>query len=149
MRALDRVDCAARSFADLDTPRNVGMAMARRMAMINSTTISSMRVKPDSPHSFVRCWRAWSNDRVSMSPTFDPWRSGLEMWSAKKMTNQLGFPWECPEIGAKLTRRACPGHRQAATMWLGGPVPPRRHRDGGRRTGTTLVQEVGSLRPPI
>ena len=46
--ALVRFDCAARSPAVLVTPRNVGMAMASRMAMINSTTISSIRVNPPS-----------------------------------------------------------------------------------------------------
>src|SRR5271165_7123161 len=46
--AVLRLDCAARSFADFVTPRKVGMAMASRMARINSTTMSSMRVKPAS-----------------------------------------------------------------------------------------------------
>ncbi len=45
---LVRLLWAARSCAPPFTPRNVGMAMASKMAMINSTTISSIRVKPDS-----------------------------------------------------------------------------------------------------
>ena len=47
-KAVFRLDCAARSLADFVTPRKVGMAMASRMARINSTTMSSMRVKPAS-----------------------------------------------------------------------------------------------------
>src|SRR5580658_5101737 len=46
--ALVRFDCAARSPAELATPRNVGMAMASRMAMISRTTMSSIKVKPAS-----------------------------------------------------------------------------------------------------
>src|SRR3984957_10398483 len=48
VRALVRFDWAARSLAELVTPRKVGMAMASRMAMMSRTTMSSISVKPAS-----------------------------------------------------------------------------------------------------
>ena len=47
-RALRRPDWAALSLARFRAPRNVGRAMATRMPMIRTTTISSIRVKPSS-----------------------------------------------------------------------------------------------------
>ena len=44
--AFRRLDWAARFWARSRAPRNVGSAMAIRMPMIRTTTISSMRVKP-------------------------------------------------------------------------------------------------------
>ena len=46
--ALRRSDFAAASCARARAPRNCGMAIAIKMAMINTTTINSMRVKPSS-----------------------------------------------------------------------------------------------------
>src|SRR5690242_6221920 len=48
VNALRRLDCAARSCARERAPRNCGMAIAIKMAMISTTTINSMRVKPSS-----------------------------------------------------------------------------------------------------
>jgi hypothetical protein len=48
VRALVRLDWAARSLAELVTPRKVGIAMAKRIAMMSRTTMSSIRVKPAS-----------------------------------------------------------------------------------------------------
>src|SRR5579872_4641203 len=70
VRALVRFDCAERSLADPDTPRNVGMAMASRIAMISSTTISSIRVKPASAASPVSIPRV-SRRRVSVDLSMD------------------------------------------------------------------------------
>ncbi len=65
-RALRRSDCAARFCARVRAPRNVGSAMAIRMPMIRTTTISSMRVKPSSS-----CLR--SKKRLSMQLNSLPW----------------------------------------------------------------------------
>src|SRR2546423_1107033 len=43
VRPLRRSDCAARSWARCRAPRKVGMAIAIRMAMMSTTTMSSMR----------------------------------------------------------------------------------------------------------
>ena len=48
VNALRRSDFAPASCARERAPRNCGMAIAIKMAMINTTTINSMRVKPSS-----------------------------------------------------------------------------------------------------
>src|SRR6476659_2066314 len=48
VRVLRSDDCALRSCALPRLARNVGMAMASRMAMMPTTTMSSMRVNPSS-----------------------------------------------------------------------------------------------------
>ena len=47
-------DLAAASCAFWRCPKNVGMAMAAKMAMMMITTKSSMRVKPPSPLILLR-----------------------------------------------------------------------------------------------
>src|SRR5581483_11851433 len=59
VRAFRSEDCAARWLARFRAPRNVGMAIANRMAMMSTTTMSSMRVKPSSSRS-SRLRMAWS-----------------------------------------------------------------------------------------
>src|SRR5947209_2587796 len=54
VRALRSDDWALRSWALPRLARNVGMAIAKRMAMMPTTTMSSMSVKPSSP---VPSWR--------------------------------------------------------------------------------------------
>ena len=45
-RAVFRFCCAPRSLADLLVPRNVGIAMARRIATISNTTMSWRKGEP-------------------------------------------------------------------------------------------------------
>ena len=51
-RAFRTEDCAALFWARVRAPRKVGRAMAMRMPMISTTTMSSMRVKPSSSCRF-------------------------------------------------------------------------------------------------
>ena len=74
VRSADR-DCAARSAARLRAPRKVGRAIAIRMPMISTTTISSMSVKPrsSSRDGWVRvCIIVRSSRRGRLRP-WSPW----------------------------------------------------------------------------
>src|SRR2546423_10882970 len=66
VRALRRLDCAALSFALFLAPRKVGRAMAIRMPMMRTTTMSSMRVKPAAS-----CLRSMRRLNIFVSPPLD------------------------------------------------------------------------------
>src|SRR5437899_12659056 len=53
VNAVRTLDCTARSLARCLVPRKVGMAMAIKMAMISTPTISSINEKPSSPRRLV------------------------------------------------------------------------------------------------
>src|SRR5271165_1823080 len=104
MMALVRFDWTLRYWAPVRDPRKVGMAMAIKMAMISSTTISSIRVKPVSAPSSAR--RA--------SPLITRWSRSADG------IRILGPPRRHPPVG-RGPRRAPPGPTLRPSPGLTGP----------------------------
>src|SRR5579875_848388 len=146
VRALVRFDCAARSLAELVTPRKVGMAMASRMAMMSSTTISSMRVKPASAASSPSISAGLADrrrSRMDMSMGSSLMLNGYRNWYRSPGHNCERHARRPADGGRRSSRRTPQPEARRCSCWRDTPTRPPPASRGGQFAGRTGTQMAG------